>query len=492
MGGQELIKAPTGIEGLDAILGGGIPAGRPTLICGGPGCGKTLFGLVFLVEGIRRYGENGVLVSFEERPPEIAVNVRSLGYDLDGLAATRRLAIDFVRIERSEIEEAGEYDLDGLFIRLGHAIDAIGAKRVVLDTLEALFSGLSNAAIVRAELRRLFLWLKEKGVTAVITAERGEGELTRYGLEEYVSDCVLLLDNRIHDQITTRILRVVKYRGSAHGTNEYPFLIDSLGISILPITSFGLDHKVSSEVVSSGVSGLDAMLGAGGYYRGSTVLVSGPSGTGKTTFGARFAEAASERGERSLYFAFEESPEQIIRNMESVGMNLQRHVDAGLLRFEAARPTLFGFEMHLARMNRDVERFRPSVVVVDPISALRGPEASVHSILVRMIDLLKTKGITAIMTRLMSEREMASGGDHGVSSIIDTWVWLADAETNGERNRGVYVLKSRGMDHSKLVREYRIAKNGLEFVDVYRTAEGRILTGSARERATTVSPKGQQ
>jgi circadian clock protein KaiC len=483
MAGERLVKAPTGIDGLDTVLDGGLPAGRPTLICGGAGCGKTLFGLTFLAEGICRYGEPGVLVSFEERPQEIAVNAESLGYDLGRLVADRKLLIDFVRIERSEIEEAGEYDLDGLFIRLGHAIDSIGAKRVVLDTIEALFSGLSNLSILRAELRRLFLWLKEKGVTAIITGERGEGELTRYGLEEYVSDCVLLLENRTRNQIATRLLRVVKYRGSTHGTNEYPFLIDRHGVSVLPITSAGLAHKISREVVPSGVPGLDAMLGAGGYFRSSSVLVSGSSGTGKTTFAASFAAASCERGEKCLYFAFEESPEQIVRNLLSVGIDLQKHVDSGLLRFEAARPTLYGFEMHLARMNRDVQRFDPAAVIVDPISALRGPDSEVHSVLVRMIDLLKSNGITAVMPRLLSERELAAGADQGVSSIIDTWVWLSDTESDGERNRGVYVLKSRGMSHSNQVREYRLTGNGVQFIDVYRTAAGKLLRGSARERA---------
>ncbi|MGH6876693.1 MAG: circadian clock protein KaiC [Rhizomicrobium sp.] len=489
MAPPQLIKSPTGIDGLDVVLAGGLPAGRPTLVCGGAGCGKTLFGLTFLMEGILRYGEPGVLVSFEERPHDLTVNMQSLGYDLKEMAAARKLVIDFVKVERSEIEEAGDYDLDGLFIRLGHAIDAVGAKRVVLDTIEALFSGLSNLGILRAELRRLFFWLKEKGVTTIVTGERGEGQLTRHGLEEYVSDCVLLLDNRTVNQITTRRLRVIKYRGSTHGTNEFPFLIDEHGISILPVTSAGLAHKISQEVVPSGVPALDAMLGVGGFFRGSSVLMSGSSGTGKTTFAARFAEASCERGERCLYFAFEESPEQIVRNLASVGMELQRHLDTGLLRFEAARPTLYGFEMHLARMNRDVERFDPVSVVIDPISALQGPETEVHSVLVRMIDLLKSRGVTAVMARLLSEKELATGGDLGVSSIIDTWIALTDVESDGERSRGVYVLKSRGMGHSNQVREYRITGNGLQFMDVYRTPGGKLLKGSARDAAAVSAAK---
>ncbi len=433
----QIAKAPTGIEGLDAITEGGLPANRPTLICGGPGCGKTLFGLTFLVEGALRFDEPGVFVSFEERTDDLSANVKSLGYDLDALVTDKKLAIDFVRIERNEIEESGDYDLEGLFIRLGYAIDLIGAKRVVIDTIEALFAGLSNLAILRAELRRLFFWLKEKQVTAIITGERGEGQLTRYGLEEYVSDCVILLENRTLSQNTTRLLRVVKYRGSTHGSNEYPFLIDDQGISVLPITSAGLLHKTSQEIVPTGVIGLDDMLGAKGYFRGSSVLISGPAGTGKTIFGARFAAATCERGQKCLYFAFEESPQQIIRNVRSVGIELQKHVDAGLLKFIAARPTLYGFEMHLARMNRDVEEFKPATTVIDPISAFRGSDTEVHSVLIRMIDILKSKGVTALLTRLLSERELQAGGDQGISSIIDTWISLVDVETDGERNRGV-------------------------------------------------------
>jgi circadian clock protein KaiC len=484
----QLAKALTGIKGLDEITEGGLPAGRPTLICGGPGCGKTLFGLTFLVEGITKYKENGVLVTFEERAEDMNDNVMSLGYDLNGLVEQQKLVIDFVRIDRNEIEESGEYDLDGLFIRLGHAIDSIGAKRVVLDTIEALFAGLSNSAILRSELRRLFAWLKEKGVTAVITGERGEGELTRYGLEEYVSDCVILLESRQVNQTTTRLLRVVKYRGSTHGSNEYPFLIDETGISVLPITSAGLLHKTSQDIVPTGVAGLDGMLGVKGYFKGSSILFSGPAGTGKTIFGARFAEATCERGERCLYFAFEESPAQIVRNVRSVGIELQQYLDSGLLRFVAARPTLYGFEMHLARMNRDIDEFNPSTTVIDPISAFRGTDTEVHSVLIRMIDILKTKGVTAVMTRLLSERELQTGGDQGISSIIDTWVSLMDIETDGERNRGVYLFKSRGMSHSNRIREYRLTDNGVKLFDVYRSASG-VLTGSARERAEATPAK---
>ncbi len=474
-----LPKTPTGIDGLDELTFGGLPTGRPTLMCGSAGCGKTLFGMTFLVNGARRFGEAGVFMSFEERAHDLSVNVASLGYDIDALVADGKLVIDHVHIERAEIELSGEYDLEGVFVRLNHAIDSVGAKRVVLDTIEALFGGLEDSAILRAELRRLFAWLKDKGVTAIITGERGDGQLTRYGIEEYVSDCVLLLDNRVIDQVTTRRLRVVKYRGSAHGTNEYPFLIDEEGISVLPITSAGLAHPISREAISSGVQGLDAMLGINGFFRGSSVLLSGLAGTGKSTFATAFVDAACRRGERCLFFAFEESPEQIMRNMSSVGINMQTHVDSGLLQFEAARPSLYGFEMHLARMNRDIERFDPSVVVVDPISAFRGPSAEIHATLIRLADICKSKGITAMFTSLSTANEQMNEGERSVSSLMDTWISLSDIEANGERNRVLYLLKSRGMNHSKQLREYRLTSHGVDMVDAYVGPEG-VLTGTAR------------
>ena len=475
----ELPKALTGITGLDEITYGGFPAGRPTLICGSAGCGKTLVGMTFLVEGARRYGEAGVLMSFEESAADLVANVRSLGYDVDGLIGDKRLVIDHVRIERSEIEQSGDYDLEGLFVRLGFAIEQVGAKRVVLDTLEALFASLGDEALLRAELRRLFQWLKDRGVTAVITAERGDGQLTRHGLEEYVSDCVILLDNRVIDQVTTRRLRVVKYRGSAHGSNEYPFLIDSDGISVLPITTAGLTHRTSDDTVPSGVAGIDAMLGAGGYYKGSSVLISGTSGTGKTIIASQFADAACTRGERCLYFAFEESPEQIIRNVRSVGIDLRHHVESGRLRFIAARPSLYGLETHLALMHREVKGFSPDTVVLDPISAFYGPANEVHAMLLRMVDLLKTNGITSLFSNLTSVAKTATDIDVGLSSLMDTWIGLQDIEANGERNRGLYLLKSRGMSHSNQIREYLLTDHGVQLIRPYIGTAG-VLTGTAR------------
>ncbi|MET0429444.1 MAG: circadian clock protein KaiC [Microvirga sp.] len=474
-----LTKARTGISGFDDVTYGGLPAGRPSLVCGAAGCGKTLFAVTFLVNGATLFDEPGVFMSFEERAEDLASNVASLGYDLDGLVADRKIAIDHVRVERGEIEESGEYDLDGLFIRLAYAVDTIGAKRVVLDTIETLFAGLTDAAILRSELRRLFGWLKDRGLTAVITGERGDGHLTRQGLEEYVSDCVILLDNRVEDQITTRRLRVVKYRGSAHGTNEYPFLIDEQGISVLPVTSADLDYGASSEVLSSGIAGLDAMLGPGGFFRGSSVLISGVAGTGKTTIASHLLDAGCRRGERCMAFVFEESGAQICRNARSVGLELEPHVDRGLLKFEAARPSLYGLEMHLVRMNRDIEQFRPSIVVIDPVSALRGPANELQATLLRMVDMLKSRGITAVFTSLRTDGAFDQAGDLGLSSMMDAWIKLQDVDANGERTRTLYVIKARGMSHSNQVREFQMSASGVRLVDAYVGPAG-VLTGTAR------------
>ena len=469
-----LPKAPTGINGLDEITRGGLPKGRPTLICGGAGCGKTLFSMEFLVRGAVDYDEPGVFMAFEEKADELAVNVASLGFDLNQLQRDKRIKLDHVHIERSEIEETGEYDLDGLFIRLGYAIDSIGAKRVVLDTIENLFSGLSNQGILRAELRRLFEWLKDKGVTTIITGERGEGTLTRHGLEEYVSDCVILLDHRVENQISTRLLRIVKYRGSVHGTNEYPFLIDADGISVLPVTSLTLDNEVSNERVSSGIPALDKMLDGRGFFRGSSILVSGTAGTVKTSIAASFISQTCRRGERCLFLAFEESPQQIIRNMRSIGLDLQRCVDAGLLRFHASRPTLNGLEMHLITIYKLVQQFRPQVVVLDPITNLVtvGSISEVKSMLIRLIDFLQREQITVLFTALTRNTIVEEQADEGVASLVDAWLLVRDIESNGERNRGIYVMKSRGMKHSNQVREFVISDQGVDLVDVYLGPEG--------------------
>lgn len=488
-----LPKCTTGIQGLDEITGGGLPNGRPTLVCGGAGCGKTLLGIEFLVRGAVQHDEPGVFLAFEETAEELTQNVRSLGFDLDELIEKKKLAVDYIHIERSEIEETGEYDLEGLFIRLGHAIDSIGAKRVVLDTLETLFSGLSNVSILRAELRRLFRWLKEKGVTAIITAERGNGLLTRHGLEEYVSDCVLLLDHRVEGQISTRRLRIVKYRGSSHGTNEFPFLIDEGGISVFPITSLQLQHKASSERISTGVPALDAMLGGQGVYRGSSVLLSGTAGVGKTSLACHAANASCQRGERCLYIAFEESEDQLLRNMRSIGLDLEPWVKKGLLRFQVARPTMNGLEMHLASIHKQVEAFQPQLVIVDPITSFisSGTGAEATSMMMRLVDYLKSRQITALLTNLNHAGSVLEQTEVEISSLIDTWLLLRDIELNGERNRGLYILKSRGMPHSNQIREFLLTDHGIQLTEVYLGPEG-VLTGSARlaqeakEKATAV------
>ncbi len=479
---SNLQKTPTGITGFDEITGGGLPKGRPTLICGAAGAGKTLFSIEFIVRGITQFGEPGVIMSFEENAEDLEMNVASLGFDLKKLQKDNLLKVDHVHIQRSEIEETGEYDLDGLFIRLGYAIDSIGAKRVMLDTIENLFGGLTNEGILRAELRRLFSWLKDKGVTAIITAEKGDGTLTRHGLEEYVSDCVILLDHRVANQISTRRVRVVKYRGSVHGTNEYPFLIDEDGISVLPITSLQLNNEVSTQRVSSGIKAMDLMLEGKGFYRGSSILVSGTAGTGKTSIAATFADAACKRKERCLYFAFEESPQQIVRNMKSIGINLQQHVDDGLLQFKASRPNLYGLEMHLVTIYKKIKSFKPRIVILDPISNLitTGLVADVKSILIRLIDFLQAEQITVMFTALNLNTIINEQTDEGVSSLVDAWVTVKDIEANGERNRGLYIMKSRGMKHSNQIREFIITDEGVNLIDVYIGPDG-VLTGSARE-----------
>lgn len=482
---DRLPKCPTGIQGLDEITGGGLPRGRPTLVCGGAGCGKTLLAVEFLVRGAVQFGEAGILMSFEETGAELKANVASLGFDLAGLVRKKKILIEHVHIERSEITETGEYDLEGLFVRLNHAIDSIGAKRVVLDTLEALFAGLPNEGILRAELRRLFRWLKDKGVTAVITAERGREQLTRHGLEEYVSDCVILLDHNVNDQIATRHLRVVKYRGALHGTNEFPFLIGDAGLSVLPITSLGLNHKVSNERIATGIPRLDAMLGGRGFFRGSSILLTGTPGTGKTIISANFAQAACKRGERTLFFSFEESPNQIIRNMRSIGLHLEPMVKRGLLRFHSARPSLYGLEMHLATMFKEIAEFKPSVVIIDPITSLMegGTTSESKGMVTRLIDYLKAGQITSLFTSLTQGGHSLQQTEMAMSSLMDAWLLLQDFEGNGERNRVLYVLKARGMAHSNQIREFLISDRGIDVVDAYIGPSG-VLTGSARAAQT--------
>ena len=497
--GEALPKARTGIPGLDEITGGGFPAGRPTLVCGSAGCGKTLLAMEFLVRGAMEQGEPGVFIAFEETAEDLAQNVRSLGFDLDGLIRDNKIFVDYIHVDANEIEESGDYDLEGLFIRLGHAVDSIGAKRVVLDTIEVLFGGMSNQRVLRSELRRLFRWLKDRGLTAVVTGERGDGTLTRQGIEEYVSDCVILLDHRVIEQVSTRRLRIVKYRGTTHGTNEYPFLIDENGITVLPITSARLQQPASDERISTGVAELDEMLAGEGYHRGSSILVSGTAGTGKTSLAAHFANATCRRGERCLYFAFEESLGQFVRNMRSIGLDLQPWIDKDLLRFHASRPSEYGLEMHLAMMNREMDHFGPSVMVIDPVSNLTsaGTLADSRAMLTRLLDLLKMRQITTLMTNLTT-----GGGrstevtEIGISSVVDNWLLVRDVELSGERNRVMYVLKARGTAHSNQVREFLLTDRGIQLLPAYVGASG-VLTGSARlaqetrERAEAVALEQQ-
>jgi circadian clock protein KaiC len=475
-----LPKTPTGIEGFDEITLGGLPKGRPTLVAGNAGCGKTLFGMEFLARGALQYNEPGVMISFEESAEELIKNFSSLGFKVDALIERKKLHIEFVAVERGEIEETGEYDLEGLFVRLDYAIKTIKAKRVVLDTIEALFSGIPNEAIVRAELRRLFRWLKSRGVTAIITGEKGIHTITRHGLEEYVADCVILLDHAIIEGAATRRLRVVKYRGSGHGTDEFPFLIQETGISVLPITSLNLEHTTSKERVSTGIERLDTMLDGKGFYRGSSVLVSGTAGTGKTTLAAHFAVAACKRNENVLYFAFEESGNQIARNMQSVGIDLEPYIKNGTLKVHAARPTAFGLETHLATMHKIINDFKPKVIVVDPISNLiaSGAVGEVKSMLIRLIDFIKVNRITALFTDFIAG-EFSESTDVGVSSLMDAWILIKTLENNGERNRGLYVLKARGIKHSNQIREFIITSTGIQIVDAYAGSTG-VLTGTAR------------
>ncbi len=476
-----LEKSPTGIKGLDEITDGGLPKGRPTLVCGSAGSGKTLLSMQFLAQGVLLYDEPGVFVAFEETPDELTKNFSSLGFDLRKLQETNKILIDYIYIDSSEIEETGDYDLEGLFIRLGSAIDSIGAKRVVLDTIEVLFSGFRNTAILRSELQRLFRWLKSKGVTAIVTGEKGEKTLTRYGLEEYVADCVIILDNRMDNQIATRRMRIIKYRGSSHGTNEFPFLIEDDGISVLPITSIGLEHIATTERISSGIERLDTMLSGQGFFRGSSILLTGTAGTGKSSFAAHFVDAACRRGERCIYFAFEESPSQICRNMSSIGINLTQWMDAGLLHIFSGRPMAHGLEMHLLDMRRLIDEVQPNVVVIDPTSNLVsvGTSNDVRFMLTRLIDYLKIMGITSFCTSLI-EDETTGHTAESVSSLMDTWIWLRMFDNGNERNRGITIVKSRGMEHSNQTREYQITDEGVKILDVYLGPKGGLVMGTER------------
>jgi circadian clock protein KaiC len=478
-----LEKAPTGISGLDEITSGGLPKGRPTLVCGSAGCGKSMFAMEFLVRGILEYDEPGVFIAFEETPEDLEKNVASLGFNLQELEDRGKLIVEYIHVDKTEMTVSGAFDLEGLFLTLQSCIDTIGAKRISIDTLEVLFGGFEDKAMLRQEIRRLFLWLKSRNLTTVITAERGEGSLTRQGLEEYVSDCVIMLDHRINDQVSTRRLRVVKYRGSTHGTSEYPFLIDEGGISVLPLSSAGLDHPALDERISTGIPRLDMMMEGKGYFRGSSIMVSGTAGSGKSSLAVFFAEAACKRGEKCLYIAFEESPSQIKRNMRSLGVDLEKWTANGQLIFHASRPSVYGLEMHLVKIHKMVRDLKPDIVIIDPVSNLTrmGTVSEVNAMLVRLMDFLKAEGVTAMYTILTSEtQDSVEDTEVGISSLIDTWLSVRNIESNGERNRGLFVIKSRGMAHSNQIREFVLGPKGVDLLDAYMGAAGGMVTGSAR------------
>ena len=476
-----LPRASTGIRGLDEITGGGLPRGASTLVCGPAGSGKTVFGIEFVLHGAEM-GEPGVYLSFEETKEKIQRNILSLGYDAPSLFRTKKLYIDHIDARPQGDAEVGDFELTGLFIRLERALDAVKAKRVVIDGGEALFSAFQNKFIVRRELGRLFRWLDDKGVTCILTAEQGEGTLTRHGMEEYLADCVIYLDHRINDQLSTRRLRVIKYRGAPHSTDEFPFLIDEDGICVLPLTSLGLNHQASDERISTGITTLDEMFGGKGFFRGSSILVSGTAGTGKSSIAATFIDAACARGERALYFAFEESKDQICRTMRSIGLDLDKWVRKGMLCFETFRPTVYGLESHLANIEKITLRHEPRIVVIDPITNFTslGSASEVKNMLMRLIDFLKTYQITALFTSLTEGGAPVEQSSVGVSSLIDTWLLVRDIEMSGERNRGLYVLKSRGMAHSNQIREFVITNKGLDLVPVYVGTNGNIFIGAAR------------
>ena len=464
---SELEKTPTGIQGLDHVTYGGLPAGRPTLVCGGPGCGKTVLGMEFLIRGALEYDQPGLFISFEESEEALLENLSSLTFPVRELVSQDKIRINQIFVDHLQVLQAGNFSLDGLLIQLEHGVKQTGAKRVVLDTLGKIFSVLADSAMLRREIARLFQWLRDQDLTAVVTAEEGRGSLSRYGFEEYVSDCVIVLDHRIKDQISKRRLRIVKYRGSNHVKDEIPFLIGERGLSVFPITTALLDHQVGRERVSTGVESLDEMFGGEGYYRGSTVLVTGKAGTGKSSLASAFAAAACERGERALYLAFEESPSQLMRNMESVGIKLAEKQTGGNLEIHAFRPSLRGLEEHLINISQLVETFQPTCVVMDPITGLVeiGSEREVKSMLTRTLDLLKSKGITLFFTALISGSGRPDETDARVSSLMDTWIGLDYEDEDHTRRRMIHIIKSRGMDHSAEKREFMITSEGLSVGD---------------------------
>jgi circadian clock protein KaiC len=463
---NQLLKCPTGIKGFDEITEGGLPKNGTTLVSGNAGSGKTLFGIDFLIKGATDYNEPGILMSFEETEDELYKDVASLNMDLSGLVSRKKIVLENVVLERKDIQE-NDFNLEGIFVRLEYAIDSIGAKRVVLDSLESLFAGITDIGILRLEIKRLFRWLKEKKVTAIVTGETGQnGSYTRHGLEEYISDCIILLDNRIRDEMATRRVRVIKYRGSSHGTSEYPFVIDNEGLSVIPITSAGLAQPGTDKKVSTGIPSLDKLFKSKGYTRGSTILASGTAGSGKTSFAGAFALESCKRGERCLYFSYEESSGQLIQNLLSIGIDLAPWVEKGLLKIVSLRPSFLGLELHLLNVYKLVDSFKPKAVVVDPLTSLvgEGEYREVSSMITRMIDLFKSRSITTFFTSLVSATfQSNTSGEIGVSSLIDTWIVVRVVEDNEgrKRTREVFIVKSRGSNHDSDVHKFILSDNGI-------------------------------
>lgn len=478
---KRLAKCPTGIEGLDTLTNGGLPRNRLTLICGSAGSGKTSLGIEFLVQGIIKYDEPGLFITFEEKPQEIIENAASIGFDLEDLINKKKLFIEYIPVQEEEVMQSGDYTLEALFIRFEQVITSIAVKRVTLDTLDSIFASLGNTPVLRAEIYRLFNWLKQKNITSLVTSEAGITTLSRNGLEEYISDCVISLRTNIVSEVLTRFLRVVKYRGSKHGTNEYPFLITDIGINLFPITSNYLNNIVSTEFVSTGVKELDEMMDNKGYYRGSTVLVTGTAGTGKSSLAAVFSNSICQTGERCIYFTFEEMINQILRNMSSVNLNLQQWIDKDLLKFYAYRSPTYGLETHLLTIQNVIKEFKPHAVIIDPITNfdLIGTELEIKSMMTRLIDFLKAQQITALFTSLATTIDPREQTEIGISSLIDSWLVLQNLEQAGERTRGITILKSRGIAHSNQIREFIITSNGIKLEKIYVGPNG-ILTGSAR------------
>ncbi len=467
-----LKKSKTGIKGLDTITNGGLPKGRPCLVCGKAGTGKTILGIEYIVNGIRKFSEPGVIISFEERTADLMENVASLGIHLQKHVDEKMLAIDYVYIERSEIEEAGSFNLDGLFIRIAEAVRITGAKRILIDTLESLFSGFTNEQLLRAEIRRLFKWLKEKGLTAVITAEAGENTLTRYGLEEYLADFVLLLDSRMQNNVCTRRLRVVKYRGSKHGSNEFPFLISDTGFSILPITDISLDYEVSLERFLTGINKIDNMLGGKGIYRGSALLISGTPGCGKTSLAAAILDAACKRGEKVMYISFEESKKHMLRNLASIGIDIKKWIENNLFHFENFRVVSYGVETHLIKMIENLEVENPSLVVIDPLSSLTKETLTLESrsLVLRVLHYIQSKGITCIFTEIAHD-DFNEKSDMEVSSLMDSWISLRHKEIDGRRKKTLSIMKARGLMHSDQIYELLISEKGIDLQELPVRAE---------------------